>query len=176
LTGSALMDFLISIILLIATGFIFFLVIDRLAPDSILNKIGKVAVGVVLLIVFLLAIKAVLFGGGGAGAALAPQGFIWFCIGVIVILVVMFIIAAVLDWIAASMGVGAPIVTLVKYVIFALALIALLVIADKTLMGGNYTGAFNSPFQSGGGRRSGLLEPDGHQLVLASPGSAAANL
>jgi hypothetical protein len=143
MTGSGLMDFLISMILLIATGFIFFLVIDRLAPDPILNKIGKVAVGVVLLIVFLLAIKAVLFGGA-AGGHLAPQGFIWFCIGVIVILVVMFIIGAVLDWIAGSMGIGAPIVTIVKYVIFAVALIALLVIADQTLMGGSYTGAFNS--------------------------------
>jgi hypothetical protein len=175
LTGSALMDFLISIILLIATGFIFFLVIDRLAPDPILNKIGKVAVGVVLLIVFLLAIKAVLFGGG-AGAALAPAGFIWFCIGVIVILVVMFIIASVLDWLAASMGIGAPIVQIVKYVIFAVALIALLVIADKTLMGGSYTGAFNSPFQSGGGRRSELLEPYGHRLVLVRYASPAVNL
>lgn len=157
MSGAGLMQFLISIILLIATGFIFFLVIDRLAPDPTLNKIGKIAVGVVLLVVFLLAIQAVLFGGGSGGAKLAPQGFIWFCIGVIVILVVMFIIGAVLDWLAASMGLGAPIVTIVKYVIFAVALIALLVIADQTLMGGGYTG--NMGFQPFRGGRSQLEMP-----------------
>jgi len=134
------MDFLISVILLLATGAIFFLVIDRIAPDPMLNKIGKIAVGVVLLIVFLLAIKAVLFGGAGA-LHLAPSGFIWFCIGVIVILIVLVIIDYILTWIAAQMGAGAPIVEIVKYVIFGVALIALLVVADKTLMGGAYTAA-----------------------------------
>jgi len=151
MSGSGLMSFLISMILLIATGFIFFLVID-----PTLNKIGKIAVGVVLLIVFLLAIQSVLFGGG-ASAHLEPSGFIWFCISVIAILVVMFIIAAVLDWLAANMGLGAPIVAIVKYVIFAVALIALLVAADQTLMGGSYTKSM--PFQLGGGHRSQLEMP-----------------
>lgn len=142
MTGSGLMDFIISIILLLATGFVFFLVIDRLAPDPLLNKIGKIAVGIVLLIVFLLAVKAVLFGGAGAVAHLAPQGFLWFCIGVIVVLVVLFIIEFVLDWLAGQMGAAGGLVQIVKYVIFAIALIALLVVADKTLMGGSYP-AFN---------------------------------
>lgn len=142
MTGSGLMDFIISIILLLATGFIFFLVIDRIAPDPLLNKIGKIAVGIVLLIVFLLAVKAVLFGGAAA-AHLAPQGFLWFCIGVIVVLVVLFIIEFVLNWVASAMGAGGELVQLVKYVIFAIALIALLVVADRTLMGGSYTNAFD---------------------------------
>jgi hypothetical protein len=141
--GNALLDFIISIILLLATGAVFFIVIDRMAPDPLLNKIGKIAVGVVLLIVFLLAVKGVLFGGGGAVPHLAPQGFLWFCIGVIVILVVLFIIEFVLTWIAGAMGAEGSLVQLAKYVIFAIALIALLVVADRTLIGGNYSGAFN---------------------------------
>jgi len=134
------MDFLISIILLIATGAVFFLVIDRIAPDATLNKIGKIAVGVVLLVVFLLAVKGVLFGGGG-GPHLAPQGFIWFCIGVIVVLIVLLVVEAILNWIGANMGLSEPIITICKYVIFGVALIAILVVADKTLLGGGYTSA-----------------------------------
>lgn len=139
MTGSALFDFVISIILLLATGFVFFLIIDRIATDATLNKIAKIAIGVVLLVVFLFACKAVLFGGGAA-LHLDPHGFLYFCIGIIVILVVLLIIEAVLNWIAGQMGVGGEIVTMVKYVIFALALIAMLVLADKTLLGGSYTG------------------------------------
>lgn len=141
--GSALFDFLIGIILLLATGFVFFLVIDRVSPDPVLNKIGKIAVGVVLLVVFLIAVKSVFFGGGG-GAHMDPKGFLYFCIGIIVILVVLYIIDLVLSWIAGQMGVGAPIVTAIKYVIFAVALIAMLVLADRTLLGGGFTGAIGN--------------------------------
>ncbi len=142
MTGSALFDFLISIILLLAVGFIFFLVVDRIAPEPTLNKIGKIAVGVVLLVVFLFACKSVFFGGGG-GLHIDPKGFLYFAIGVIVVLIALFIIQAVLDWIAAQMGMGAPIVEIIKYVIFGVALIALLVLADRTLLGGSITGSFN---------------------------------
>lgn len=138
MSGSGLFDFLIAIILLLATGFIFFLVIDRVAPDPVLNKIGKVAVGVILLVVFLFAIKGVIFGGGGV-AHLDPKGFIYFCIGIIVILVVLFVIDLVLGWIAAQMGAAEPIVTAIKYIIFAIALIGMLVLADRTLLGGGFT-------------------------------------
>ncbi len=126
MTGSALFDFVISLILLLATGFVFFLVIDRVAPDPVLNKIGKIAVGVVLLIVFLLSIKGVFFGGGAGVAHLDPKGFLYFCIGIIVILAVLYVIEFVLTWIAGAM-------------IFAIALIAMLVLADRTLVGGTYT-------------------------------------
>ena len=142
--GSGLLGFLISVILLIATGAIFFLVIDRMAPDPLLNRIGKIAVGTVLLVVFLLIISAVLFGTGGA-VSMSPSGFIWFCIGVIVILVVLFIIDYVLGLIASGMGIGEGLVNVIKFVIFAVALIALLVLADKTLMGGSYTNSL--PFR-----------------------------
>lgn len=138
MTGSALFDFVISIILLLATGFVFFLIIDRIATDPTLNKIAKIAIGVVLLVVFLFACKAVLFGGAGA-LRLDPHGFLYFCIGIIVILVVLLIIEAVLNWIAASMGIGGELITMVKYVIFAIALIAMLVLADRTLLGGSYS-------------------------------------
>lgn len=154
MTGSALFDFLIGIILLFATGFIFFLVIDRVTPDATLNKIAKVAVGVILLVVFLIACKAVLFGGGGA-MKIDPHGFLYFCIGVIVILAALIIIEWALNWIAGAMGFGGGtepgpggmpggLVGIVRFVIFAVALIAMLVLADRTLLGGSYTNAFGS--------------------------------
>ncbi len=135
-----LFDFGVGLLLLLATGFVFFLVIDRIATDATLNKIAKVGVGVVLLVVFIFALRAVLFGGGG-GLHLDPHGFLYFCIGVIVILVVLYIVELVLGWIAGAMGVGAPIVEAVRYVIFAVALIAMLVLADKALLGGGFTSA-----------------------------------
>lgn len=143
MTGSGLFDFIISIILLLATGFVFFLVIDRIATDATFNKIAKVAVGVVLLIAFLFAIRGVLFGGG-SGMHLDPHGFLYFCIGIIVILVVLYIIELVLNWIAGQMGVSGELVNIVKYVVFAIALVAMLVLADKTLLGGGFTGTFGN--------------------------------
>jgi len=136
--GAGLMDFLITLIVLFGAGALFFLTIDRVAPDETMKKIGKIAVGVVLLVVFLLAIKAVLFGGAGA-LSLGGNGIIYFAIGVIVILVVLYLIDLLLNWLAANMGIGAPIVAAVKYVIFAVALIALLVLADRTFFGGSYS-------------------------------------
>lgn len=143
MTGSALFDFMIGIILLLATGFVFFLVIDKIATDATLNKIAKIAVGVVLLVVFLFALKAVFFGGG-AGLHIDPHGFLYFCIGVIVILVVLYIIDLVLGWIGGAMGMGGELITVVKYVIFAVALIAMLVLADRTLLGGGFTNSLGS--------------------------------
>lgn len=107
-------------------------------------KIGKIAVGVVLLVVFILAVGAVLFGTGGAVPNLSAEGFLWFCIGVIVILVVLFVIEFILNLVAGWMGVAGELVALVKYVIFAVALIALLVVADRTLLGGAGMAGFNS--------------------------------
>jgi hypothetical protein len=137
MSGSALMDFFITCIVLAGAGALFFLTVDKIAPDETMKKIGKIAVGVILLVVFLLAIKAVLFGGGGA-IVLGGSGIITFAIGVIVILVVLYLIDLLLSWLASNMGIAAPIVSAVKYVVFAVALIALLVLCDRAFFGGRY--------------------------------------
>ncbi len=124
------MDFLIAIVGLCLIVGLFFFAIDYMAPDERFKKIAKWAIGGVALLAFLVAIKAVLFGGGGVGGV-SPQGLIEFAIGLLVILVVLFIIYYVIDFIAP-----APFVVPVKYVIGAIALIALLVIAERALFGG----------------------------------------
>jgi hypothetical protein len=136
MTGSGLMDFLITLVVICGAGGLFFVAIDRVAPDPFLNKIGKIAVGVVLLVVVLLAIKGVLFGGG---VAISAGGIIGFAIGLIIILVVLFLIDKVLDFLRDY--VSAWLADIVRYVVFAIALIALLVLADRSLFASRYTGA-----------------------------------
>jgi hypothetical protein len=138
MTGSALMDFLITLVVICGAGGLFFVAIDRIAPDPFLNKIGKIAVGVVLLVVLLLAIKGVLFGGG---VAISAGGIIAFAIGLIVLLVVLFLIDKVLDFLGGT--VSAWLADIIRYVVFAIALIALLVLADRSLFGARYTGAMD---------------------------------
>lgn len=132
MTGSTLMDFLISIIGLCLVVGLIFKALDFIAPDDRFKQIARWAIGGVALIVFLLAVKAVLFGGAGApGMAMTPGGLINFAIGLIVLLVVLYIIYMAVDFLAP-----AEFVTPVKYVIGALALIAMLVLAQQVLFGG----------------------------------------
>lgn len=135
MTGSGLFDFLITLIVLIATGVMFFLVIDRAAPDATMNKVAKIAVGVVFTVVILLAIKSLLFGGGAA--ALSAGGLITFAIGIIIILVLLYLLDVAIGFIADF--IGATLAGIIKVVVFAIILIALLVLVDKTMMGGHYT-------------------------------------
>lgn len=129
MTGSALFDFLIAIIGLIGVGVLIFYCIDFLSQDITFRKIARTAVGIVLLIAFLVAVKGVLFGSGGS-FSFSPVNLIEFAIGLIVLLVVIFIIYWVIDWLAVPFAVP------LKYIIGALALIALLVLAEKALFGG----------------------------------------
>lgn len=132
MTGSALFDFGITIIVLVAVVALFFVALDKLATDETLNKIAKIAVGVVALVIALLALKGVLFGGAGA-AILNYAGLIPFAIGLIVLLVVMYIVMLAIDYFAGALGTW---VQIAKFLVAAIAVIALLVLADKTLLQG----------------------------------------
>lgn len=139
MTGSALMDFLIAVVgLCIIVGLIF-LALDFIAPDERFKKVGRYAVGGAALLVFLVAIKGVLFGGGGM-TAINPIGIIEFAIGLIVVMVVLAIIYLGIDKFAP----GEYAVT-VKYVLGALALIAILLLAERVLAGGTGSIAGNFP-------------------------------
>lgn len=130
MTGSALMDFLIAVVGLILVVGLVFLAIDFLAPDERFKKIARWAVGGVALIVFLTAIKGVLFGGAGGLGTFGPIGLIEFAIGLLVVLVVVYIIYRVVDYLAPAFAAE------IKYVIGAIALIAILVVAQRALFGG----------------------------------------
>jgi hypothetical protein len=131
MTGSALLDFCIAVVGLIILIYLIFMALDFIAPDERFKQIARYAVGGAALLVFLVAIKGVLFGGGGAMMAVTPIGVIEFAIGLIVVMVVLYVIYLVLDRIAP-----AELVTPVKYIIGAIALIAILILAERVLFGG----------------------------------------
>ena len=130
MTGSALMDFLIAVVGLCIIVYLIFLALDFISPDASFKQVGRYAVGGAALLVFLVAIKAVLFGGSG-GLGVSAVGVIEFAIGLIVVMVVLFIIYLVIDRIAP-----AELAVPVKYVIGAIALIAILILAERVLFGG----------------------------------------
>lgn len=143
MTGSALMDFLIAVVGLCIIVYLIFLALDFIAPDDRFKQIARYAVGGVALIVFLVAIKGVLFGGGGA-MAITPLGIIQFAIGLIVVMVVLYIIYMVIDRLAPA-DLAVP----VKYVIGAIALIAILIVAEQALFGGGLNFVQGGQFRLG---------------------------
>lgn len=133
MSGSGLVQFLINIVALLAAGGIFFVSIDKVAPDAFFAKVAKIAVGALLIIALIVAIAAVL-GLAGGGVAISPVGIVYFAIAVIIAVVILYVINLVLDWIASNMG-GGPWVGSVKYVLGAIVLIALLIAAANMLFG-----------------------------------------
>lgn len=132
MSGSGLVQFLINIIALLGAGAIFFISIDKVAPDAFFAKIAKIAVGVLLLIALIVTIAAV-FGLAG-GPTIAASGIIYFAIAVIVAVVILYVINLVVDWITANMG-GAPLAGIIKYVLGAIVLIGLLLAAANMFFG-----------------------------------------
>lgn len=142
MTGSGLMDFLIAVVGLCIIVYLIYLALDFIAPDERFKIIGRYAVGGVALLAFLVAIKGVLFGGGGGGMGMSPVGIIEFAIGLIVVMVVLYIIYMVVDFMAPAFAVQ------IKYVIGAIALIAILIIAERALFGGGVGFISGGTFQS----------------------------
>lgn len=139
MTGSALMDFLIAIVGLCIIVWLIFAALDFIAPDARFKMIARYAVGGAALLVFLIAVKAVLFGGAGVMGVINPMGLIEFAIGLIVVMVVLYLIYMVVDYFAPG-NLSVPI----KYVIGAIALIAILVLAERVITGG---GTFVNSFR-----------------------------
>jgi hypothetical protein len=134
MSGSGLVQFLINIIALLAAGGIFFISIDKVAPDPFFSKVAKIAIGALLLIALIVTIAAV-FGLAG-GVTVSPLGIVWFAVAVIVAVVVLYVINLIVDWIGGQMG-GGPWTGVVKYVLGAIVLIGLLVAAANLLFGYN---------------------------------------
>jgi hypothetical protein len=130
---SGLVQFVVNIIALLAAGAIFFISIDRVAPDAFFAKIAKIAVGALLLIALVISVASA-FGLAGGVVAISPLGIIYFAIAVIVAVVVLFVVNLIVDWIATHMGGGGWVVA-VKYVLAAIVLIGLLVAAANMLFG-----------------------------------------
>jgi hypothetical protein len=131
MSGSGLVQFVVNIIAILAAGGIFFISIDKVAPDAFFAKIAKIAIGALLLIALVVTVAAV-FGLAG-GVTVSPLGIVWFAVAVIVAVVILYIINLVIDWLGTQMG--GPWVTPVKYVLGAIVLIGLLIAAANFLFG-----------------------------------------
>jgi hypothetical protein len=136
MSGGALVNFLVVILELIAIVAILYAAAPRLAPDPTLLQIAKIAIGVGALIVFILAVASVL-GFGGQMLVLTPWSMFYVAIAVIVVIVVVFIINWVIDFFQVPFGDG------VKFVVGAIALIAILVAVGTALTGGGLPGGSN---------------------------------
>lgn len=132
MSGSGLVQFIVNLIALLAAGGIFFISIDRVAPDPFFARVAKIAIGALLLIALVVTIAAVF--GLASGVTVSPLGIVWFAVAVIVAVVVLYLINLVIDWIGGQMG-GGPWITPVKYVLGAIVLIGLLVAAANMLFG-----------------------------------------
>jgi hypothetical protein len=141
MSGSGLVQFVINLIALLAAGAIFFLSIDKVAPDEFFAKIGKIAIGALLLIALIVTVAAVF--GLATGVTVSPVGVVWFAVAVIIAVVVLYVINLIVDWIATSMGIG-PLAGIIKYVLGAIVLIALLVAAANLLFGYKIGGVLRS--------------------------------
>ena len=132
MSGSGLVQFLINIVALLGAGAIFFLSIDKVAPDAFFAKIAKIAIGVLLLIALIVTVAAVF--GLATGVTVSPLGIVWFAVAVIVAIVILYVINLIVDWLAANMG-AAPFAAVIRYVLGAIVLIGLLIAAANFLFG-----------------------------------------
>lgn len=88
---SSVFSFFIILVELCVIGALIFAAIEFIATDERFKKIAKIAVGGVLVVLFLFAVKAVFTGGAGS-MNLTPLGFLWFAVGVILSLLVWYVI------------------------------------------------------------------------------------
>lgn len=80
--ASAFFSFLIAFVGLAIIVSMIFLALDRIAKDAFLKQIGKIAIGGCAVLVLLIDLKAVFFGGGAG--SISPVALIEFAIGVII--------------------------------------------------------------------------------------------
>jgi hypothetical protein len=128
----------------LAAGGIFFISIDKVAPDEFFARVAKIAIGALLLIALVVTIAAA-FGLAG-GITISPLGIVWFAIAVIVAVVILYVINIIVDWVGTNMG-GGPWIPVVKYVLGAIVLIGLLVAAANFLFGYKMAGLTRSESQ-----------------------------
>lgn len=139
MTGNALLDFIVGVVVLFAAVYLFFIALPKMSPDATFTQIARIAVGVFAFILLVFAVKGVLFGGGG-GLMIKPEALLIFAIGLIVALVVVYLLNMAVDAFlggpSAEGQPGPPLAVPAKYVIGALAVIALLYLMTQVLGGG----------------------------------------
>jgi hypothetical protein len=138
---SGVFNFFIILVELCVIGALIFAALDFIGTDERFKKIARIAVGGVLVVLFLFAVKAV-FSGGGGGMNLTPIGFLMFAIGVILVLIVWYVI----DWAIGALATTwlpflAPVLAVIRFVLAGLMLVVILLIAANVLFGVSVGGA-----------------------------------
>jgi len=129
--AAAFMDFLIVVVGLGIIVGLMWIALDKIGGfDPFFVQIGRYAVGGAAVPLFLYALKGVLFSGGH-GVTVTPGGVLEFGIGLIIILLVVYLLFLLID-----AFVPAPFQGPVRYIAGALALIALMYVAEQVLVGG----------------------------------------
>lgn len=140
MSGAGLWQFLIVCVELLLIGGLIFIGLDNLAiVDAGFKRIAKYGVGGALLLYFLFALGAVLGLTGGKGALSAsPVGLLELAVAIIVLFVVIKIIEIVLSRLAPAGDTPfGAIVPTILYVVGAVAVIALVLVAAHVLGGGS---------------------------------------
>jgi hypothetical protein len=130
MSGAGLWAFLVTCVGLGIIVALIFLAIEMIeAPDPRFKKVARFVVGGAALLVFLMAVGGVLGLGGGLAISINPSNVIEFGIGLLILLVVLYIVYRVIDWFAFW-------VTEIKYIVGAVAVIVILILAKQALFGG----------------------------------------
>ena len=129
MTGAALWAFLITCVgLVIIVGLIFVAIEMVQAPDGF-KRIARFAVGGAALLIFLVAVGGALGFGGAGMVQVTPASVIEFAIGLVVLLAILYLATLIVSY----FGVFA---TEINYVIAAVAIIVILVLALRAITGG----------------------------------------
>jgi hypothetical protein len=131
MNGAGLWNFVITLVgLAIVIGLIWAAMEFRPLPEPY-RKFSRLAVGGAAALIVLAAIGAILFGGsGGIQVHVTPGSIIEFAIGIIVLYAVLYICDLVLG------KFGVPFADTIKFILTIIALIVILVLAEKALLGG----------------------------------------
>lgn len=131
---AGLLDFVIQVVGLIIVVSLIFLALEQpgMAPDEVIKKIARYAVGGAAVLAFIIYCAAVFGGIGHAGVMHAtPASILEFAIGLIVLIVIVRIIGMVVAEFAP-----ANLAAIILFVVGAIAVIVILVLAEKALFGG----------------------------------------
>ncbi len=165
---SGVFNFFIILIELCVIGAMIFTAMDFIGTDERFKKIAKIAVGGVLVVLFLFAVRDVFGGGGAGGMNLTPGGFLMFAVAVILTLILWYVIDALLGWVAANWAPFlAPALDIIRFVLAGLMLVVILVAAANILLGVSLNGGGSF---LGNQRHGALLSNDRKAARLVLPG------
>lgn len=168
MSGPALWAFFITCVGLVIIVVLIFTAIEMVqAPDGF-KRIARFAVGGAALLIFLVAVGGALGMGGAGMVRVTPASVIEFAIGLVVLLAILYLATIIIGYFGVF-------VTEINYVIAAIAIIVILILALRAITGGM---GIVPPNLLGGGQRSesqfpaiGATMPPQQNIMINEPRS-----